>query len=62
MACSPKTPKYVIYDENLQLLCEFVTKNNTTPDTSEIKFLLSRSSLFLQFENTRYYRILPVIF
>ena len=50
---SPK--KYVIYDNHLEYLKEVVIKKGEGLN-SDMQKLLNRSVLFLQYENTYYYR------
>jgi len=47
--------KYIIYDNHLEYLREVVIKNGESLN-SDMKRLLNRSVLFLQYENTYYYR------
>ena len=47
--------KYIIYDHRLEYLKEIVLRQGDKLD-SDMKQLLNRSVLFLQYENTYYYR------
>lgn len=47
--------KYIIYDHHLEYLKEIVIRQGDRIN-NDVKQLLNRSVLFLQYENTYYYR------
>ena len=56
MSHSSTTPKkYIIYDNHLEYLKEVVIKKGEDLN-NDMKGLLNRSVLFLQYDNTYYYR------
>lgn len=52
---TPTQEKYIIYDHHLEYLKEIVIRQGDKLN-SELKQLLNSSVLFLQYENTYYYR------